>query len=470
MSGSILRKRMNRGLRKNAAVVAFFLFSALLVLAGAFLLSGSTAAEVLPAVQVLSDPREQYLPLLLDERENSVLLVCSGEEDTLLLRLDGSTGQVLLQREIPSLSVWSALRGDYFFILEYTEDGTFLTAYDTDTLAERSRASLPVHPDRLLQFDCDAAGTVTYTLAGSPAVLRTFSAAGEESREFSGPVEYLETAGDGSLLVFADKKLFYARQGEAFQEVPCLAPPCKRLSETILIDRDGIVSALKTDETGVFLSSRFRCSEQLTDAFSFCLDGENCLLLSNGSTVFRYDMKGENQGSCHLASVPLAICPAGAILREGDALSYSVFSFPGTDRSPDSTDSSLGSDPPPQGPASAEPPIEVEDQYILMPAGSTVAELRELFKPEAVKICDVTGKQITQGKLATGMTAGDWFIVIEGDCNGTGTVNSADLRTALSLFLDSDIVTDANTRAVDLNDNGVIDTEDLFLLSAMVGE
>ena len=469
MSGSILRKKANRSLCKNAAVVAFFLFSVFFVFIVLFLLPGNASVEALPAAPVLSDPQGEYLPLLLEEY-NNVLLACSGAEDTLLLCLDGKTGEVLLQNEIPAPSSWAVRRGAHLLVLEYSENDVILVAYDAGTLSELSRSSLPFHPDRLVQFDCGMNGTVYYTLSDSPHTLWMLSASGEEKQEFPGPVEYLETAGDRSLLVFAAGKLFYARQGGTFQEIPCLAPPYKRLGDTMLIDQDGIVSTLKTDEAGMFLAPLFRCSEQLTDAFSFSLDGENCLIVSNGSTVLRYDTEGQTLGSCHLASVPLALCPAGAILRDGEMLSYSALSFVREDPPSDSSAFPSESDPSEKDPSTEKPPIEMEAQYILMPAGSTAADLRELFKPGSVKICDLAGKQITQGKLATGMTADDWFIVIKGDCNGTGTVNSADLRTALSLFLKSGLVTDAYSRAVDLNDNGAVDTQDLLLLSAMVGK
>ena len=49
--------------------------------------------------------------------------------------------------------------------------------------------------------------------------------------------------------------------------------------------------------------------------------------------------------------------------------------------------------------------------------------------------------------------------------NATATVNSADLRAALTLFLEAPLVADANSRAADLNDNGEIDTQDLLMLS-----
>ena len=455
--------------RRNAAIAAFFLFCAFCVVIVLFLLSGSTQVEVLPSVQVLDDPQERYLPLVFEEQNGSAVLVCSGAENTVLLRLDGVTGQIQLQDAITSLSPWAALRGGSLFVLESENDSTLLVTYDVETFEELSHRSLPLLPDKLLQFDCDSGGTVYCTLSDSPAVLRILSPDETEvTREFAAPVEYLETAEDGSLLVFAGEKLFYARQGN-FQEIPCLAPPCKRLNDTLSVDRDGIVSVIAFDETGAFLSPLFRCSEQFSDAFSFCLDGEKCLILSNGSTVLRYDLEGQSRGSCHLTSAPLAICSAGALLLERNELSYSAFAFSEEElpfETPLPPENSQSSEEFP----SEEPPLEIEGQYIVMPVGSTVAELREYFKPEAVKICDLAGRQITQGTLATGMTAGDWIIVIEGDCNGTGTVNSADLRAALTLFLESPLVTDANSRAADLNRSGEIDTQDLLLLSRRLGK
>lgn len=470
---------MSKISRRNAAIAAFFLFGTLFcVFMVLLLLSGSAQVDALPSVQVLADPQEEYLPLLFKGHDGNAVLVCSGTESTFLLRLDSSTGKVLLENEVPTLAFWAVLRSNRLFVLEYSETDTFLTAYDINTFAQTACHSLSFPLDQLLYFDCDSTGTVYYALSDSPAVLQIlFSDGTEATQEFPESVEYLETAEDGSLLIFAGEKLFYARQGEDFQEIPCLAPPCKRLNDMLIIDQDGIISALKSDEAGIFLSPLFRCSEQLTDTFSFCLDGENCLVLSNGSTVLRYDLDGQNQGSCHVTSAPLAVCSVGTLLREKDGLYYSAFPFwegekdtetPSSLASPRPTTTlfpSLNSSLPQEA-----PPLEVEGQYILMPAGTTAMELREYFMPEAVKICDLTGKQITQGQLATGMTADDWFVVIKGDCNGTGTVTSADLRAALTLFLDSPLVTDAASRAADLNDNGEIDTDDLLQLSRLAAK
>lgn len=103
-----------------------------------------------------------------------------------------------------------------------------------------------------------------------------------------------------------------------------------------------------------------------------------------------------------------------------------------------------------------------------MPAGSTADQLRKLFEPEAVMIRDLKGNPLTSGRLATGMTAGEWILVIEGDCNGTGTVNTADLREALSLSLLPSQPGNSCYRAADLNGDGTVDTKDLLLFSAML--
>lgn len=447
------------GNRKGTvAGAAFFLFAAIL-LAVVCVLLGSAQKETLPSVLVLPDEEESYLPILTAERGGKVLLVCSGREDTLLLRLDRA-GQVELKKKLPVFSSWAAVRGSSLLVREDTGNSTALTAYNVESFTEISHTLLPCHSDEMLWFDCDPEGNIYYSRAQTPAILRTLSSAGgERQREFPGSVDFLETAEDGSLLVFAGGKLFFG-EGEDFQEISCLSPPWKRLSSTVVLDRDGVVSDLREEEENYLLFPRFRCSEYIYDTFSFCLDGENCLILSNtAGTVTRYSADGTARDTCHLPHTALGVCPAGAVFREKDGLHFSAFAF--------SPETSTPEPSPPSEPVPEEPPLKMEGSYLLLSAGTTVPELRELFRPESVEVFDLSGRPLYRGSLATGMTVEGWTVVVLGDCNGTGTVNSADLRVAMTMLLADTPVDDPSSRAADLNHNGELDTEDLVLMNQL---
>ncbi len=112
--------------------------------------------------------------------------------------------------------------------------------------------------------------------------------------------------------------------------------------------------------------------------------------------------------------------------------------------------------------------MEAEGNYLILPAGSTADELRSLFRPEAVDIWDLFGKQILHGRLGTGMTAGSWTLVILGDCDGTGLVSRADLQFAFLMALTPGYMDSPQARAADLNSDGIVDSADLLLFSSLI--
>lgn len=421
-----------------------------------FFFWGSTEEEPLPSVLVLRDPTEALSPLLLDEQDGSVLLACGGYETALLLRLNAATGEVETRRELDAPLYWAALRSGTLFLRDDSGDGSALVACDWETLGEVSRRELGFQLDDLAFFDCDGQGNAAYVLSRSRSFLRTSSANGNAAvREFPDAIEFLEAEENGRLWVYAGKALYSAEPGGEFQEIPCLGQPYHLLGDGRLVDRDGVV--YQWEET--VLKPVFQCPDIIDSLFSFCPDRENCLIVSKtGGGISCYGSKGESLGSCRLEQTAAAVCGAGGLYRREDGLYYSAFSF-----SPPSPSLSPSPTPEPEN-----PPVKAEGNFILMPAGATADQLRELFKPEAVIIRDLNGDPLTHGRLATGMTAGDWVLVIEGDCNGTGTVNTADLREALSLSLRPAQPEDPCYRAADLNGDGTVDTQDLLLLSAMV--
>lgn len=74
------------------------------------------------------------------------------------------------------------------------------------------------------------------------------------------------------------------------------------------------------------------------------------------------------------------------------------------------------------------------------------------------------------------MTAGDWILVTEGDCNGTGTVNFADLKECMRMIIKGnhpeldDDPSDAYHMAADLDYSGIVDLQDAAMLLGMIKE
>ena len=69
-------------------------------------------------------------------------------------------------------------------------------------------------------------------------------------------------------------------------------------------------------------------------------------------------------------------------------------------------------------------------EYVLLNDQMTAKKLRDLMKPQAVLIRDLEGNPVSEGVIKTGMTMDDKVIVILGDCNGSGYVNSKDIELA----------------------------------------
>ncbi len=454
------RARFGKRLQWTAAAVAV-----LVLLFCFFFFWGGSKGAAPKGVFLYADPREELSILSMEEQSGGVALACCKEGGYLLFRLDAATGQVLAQRSIGTPAYWAALRQETLFVREDLPSGSVLVGYDPDTLEEVSRRQLGWLPDDLLFFDCSASGSAFCVLDKERNLLRVSPPEGKErTEEFSEEVEFLGTEGEalyawsgGSLSVF---------EGWEVRKFPCRFPPFRLLGGGRLLDREGVVSVL--EETG--LSAQFQCAEPLYDGPFFCLDRENCLILSDGgSGVIRYGPAGQPEGSCFLEEAPLGICAAGGVYRKEGGLYYGAFPFSSASPkpSPEPSPMSAARPSPEPYPTPEDSPAWIEDGFVLLEAGSTVDQLRELFKPEAVEIRDLAGRLLTRGRLATGMTAGERVIVIKGDCDGSGTVTGADLRQAVTMSLEAG--EGPSYRAADLNGDGAVDTADLLALAAMLG-
>lgn len=442
----------------TAALFFAFLFCFCLFWAG-------THRQPLHSELILSENDESYTPLLFESHGSDVIFVCSGEGSSVIMKLNSATGKLIAQKTLDFPLYWAALRGETLFIRNDSAQNSILSAYDLITLEKTSEQQLNFNQDELAFFDCDYQGSCYCVFSNSRAVLHGLSANGEKtSRDFSLPIEFMETEDNGRLWVYSGQQLFAAQQGQAFNTCDFSAVPYHLLGNSRLIDTDGVVYHLT--ET---VAPLFKCADTIYDRFSFCLDDENCLIVSkNGGEISRSNELGAVTGTCTLEKTALAICSLGGIYRENRGIYYSAFSFSGTGASPSA------SPLPTITPGPDYPPAHAEGDFIVMPAGTTAGKLRELFKPEAVVIRDKHGNQVYHGRISTGMTAGDWTLVIRGDCNGTGSVNIADKKKAMYFVIYSyhpeieDNPEDAYHRAADMDDNGIVDLRDLKLLAELV--
>lgn len=118
--------------------------------------------------------------------------------------------------------------------------------------------------------------------------------------------------------------------------------------------------------------------------------------------------------------------------------------------------------PPPAGWAP-----ELQGDKIYVPLGAAVEDLRNYFKPMAVKVLTPEGEAVYYGNLATGMTVEEYTIVVPGDCDGTGACNDRDVQAAQAHLLEETLLEGPCRLAADLDGDGEVTPEDLVLFDTL---
>lgn len=438
--------------RKSRGAPPFLLFSAILGMAFLIVLSlGSLQKSGAAGTELLRNAEDQKV-LLLEAVGGDIWLACGGKERSYLLRADGETGRVKASRELELPLRWASLQKGTIYYREDGENSSWLVACDGETLHELFRRELPWAPKDILLFSCDGEGDAFCVLSQSREALRVSSLGKkEQTSRFPAEIDFLESDGNGP--VFHTGGELHLPDGK---KLPCALAPLACFGNGYFLDGDGALCRLD----GEGLAPLYQCEENIYGRFSYCLDGENCLILSKGGgSVYRYDETGKVTGACKLDDTALAVCAAGGVTKRDGTLFYTPFVFAAGPLPALTPEPTIGP---------AELPVTVEGDFLLLEPGSTADDLRELFQPEGVLLYDRLGKPMTHGRLATGMMAGDWTVVIRGDCNGSGTINERDLRAASAMLLTGEYSSEADYRAADLNDDGKLDTTDLVLLSKLV--
>lgn len=116
---------------------------------------------------------------------------------------------------------------------------------------------------------------------------------------------------------------------------------------------------------------------------------------------------------------------------------------------------------------------------VTLPAGTTLAQFRKtvpLNGGAVLTAVTAEGNGFSGGKLGTGMRLqliggeellDEVTVLVKGDLNGSGTVNSADQRLLYQHLTGEKILTDEYYTAADLDENGAVNTRDLLLLKQL---
>lgn len=109
--------------------------------------------------------------------------------------------------------------------------------------------------------------------------------------------------------------------------------------------------------------------------------------------------------------------------------------------------------------------IVQEGNFLVMSHQVTLQQLLSYFAPDAVEVLRPDGTAVTSGNLATGMTVGNYTIVVLGDCDGSGTLSQQDLRQCQQFLFEVPQEDNPYHRAGDLDGDGLLTTLDLVLFS-----
>lgn len=152
----------------------------------------------------------------------------------------------------------------------------------------------------------------------------------------------------------------------------------------------------------------------------------------------------------------------------------------------DLTEIKNGTDPEPENPSDFEPVVKAlndtytlsESECVYIPLSETISKVKDNLNLSGynIEFKNYAGKVITSGKLGTGSVAifskdgktSEFTFIVKGDVTGEGNANSRDVDCMYNHILGKSSLSEINSKAADINNDGVVDTLDLLLLSKMV--
>lgn len=152
----------------------------------------------------------------------------------------------------------------------------------------------------------------------------------------------------------------------------------------------------------------------------------------------------------------------------------------------DLTEIKNDTDPEPENPSDFEPVVKAlndaytlsESERVYIPLSETISKVKDNLNLNGynIEFKNYAGKAITSGKLGTGSVAifskdgktAEFIFIVKGDVTGEGNANSRDVDCMYNHILGKSSLSEINSKAADINNDGVVDTLDLLLLSKMV--
>lgn len=437
--------------------------------------------------------------LLYETYGESEILVYTGRT-TVLYRPDGRSA------EAPFNGQYAVLHGDTVTVFAETEEFLAVERFSAETLEETDLFALPVTSG--LRFaESDSAGRLYAVTYGAPSTLQVFDAAGEPLTEFifEDKIFGIQTV-DSMLYVLLSESAVQISlagnvptlSGTAFTYAPA-ARPYKLLGSDVYVNMQGEVRLFSGEEwaedtivTEAVLSgdmlywlsdtsevSRVRRGDK---AEFFTLSGEAAALTANAAIIWqngalcRESFGTFVQPTPTPSPIPTPTPEPTATPKPSKTPKPTATPKPSTTPKPTATPKPSTTPEPtatPKPTATPDPDVtaklRVSGHILYAEPGVTAAKLRAAF-PQAEVDVYTSSSAAASGRLKTGMSAliDDelYTVIVPGDINASGTVNTADMRLLQRVLVGETELTDTAALAADLNENGRPDAADLVLLAA----
>ena len=310
-------------------------------------------------------------------------------------------------------------------------------------------------------------------------------------------IDYLAVSPGGWIYAYSNQILCRWKSGqeEEMERYSCLSP-VKLLGDEAFVDESGSICLLEEGEIVPVLSGAAMDPD-------FCWGGEEGFYLSDGnSTVWKYSWEGKQEEACAVNGRVVAVAGPYILTMENGMFQIveGVFSPveegpspPATVEPEPSTDPTPTNEPTEEPSPSAGPSLEpsptpddgqpspdilanareprIDGNFLMLPSGSTLTQVRELCGPEPVLVYTDGEVLVTGGKMKTGMmvensiTGQRLQIAIFGDCDGSGQVDREDVLLAQRCFLGATTFrTQAHWEAADVDNDGELRLVDLLLI------
>ena len=437
------------------------------------------------APQSITEDKDAQV-LLYETYGESEILVYTGRT-TVLYRPDGRSA------EAPFNGQYAVLHGDTVTVFAETEEFLAVERFSAETLEETDLFALPVTSG--LRFaESDSAGRLYAVTYGAPSTLQVFDAAGEPLTEFifEDKIFGIQTV-DSTLYVLLSESAVQISlagnvptlSGTAFTYAPA-ARPYKLLGSDVYVNMQG--------EVRLFSGEEWAEDTIVTEAV---LSGDMLYWLSDTSEVSRV-RRGDKAEFFTLSGEAAALTANAAIIWQNGVLcreSFGTFvqptptpspiptptpeptATPKPSKTPKPTATPKSSTTPkpaatPKPTATPDPDVtaklRVSGHILYAEPGVTAAKLRAAFPQAEVEVY-TSSSAAASGRLKTGMSVliDDelYTVIVPGDINASGTVNTADMRLLQRVLVGETELTDTAALAADLNENGRPDAADLVLLA-----